>query len=79
MATNAYLVLSLLLFCLGTVLQFQGGMFGDPYLQQFAVVATWLPVALVALRYYYYSYSPLTPPLPAPADSNATSEPVPPK
>ncbi len=45
---HALLLSSLLLFCLGAVFQFHGA-FGDPYLQQLAIVATWLPVVLAAL------------------------------
>ena len=77
---NRYLFLSILFFCLGTVLEFNGGTFGNPYLQHIALVATWLPVTLVALRHYYYSSLPaLTAQVaPQPVDSNATSEPVPP-
>lgn len=45
---HALLLAALLLFCLGTVFQFNG-VFGDPYLQQLAIVATWLPVVLAVL------------------------------
>ena len=75
---NKYLFPSILFFCVGTVFQFNGGTFGDPYLQQFALLFTWLPVTLVALRHYYYSSIPALTELTssASADSNATSEPV---
>jgi hypothetical protein len=33
------------------------GAFGDPYLQQISILVTWLPVALVLLQGYYYSYT----------------------
>jgi len=45
-----------MLFCLGTLFQFQGA-FGNPYLQQIAILVTWLPLALLLLQWYFYSYA----------------------
>ena len=56
MVLNRHLLCAVGLFCAGAVFQFQGA-FGDPYLQQIAILVTWLPVALVLLREYYYSYA----------------------
>jgi hypothetical protein len=75
MNANAYLLLAIVLFCLGTVFQFNGGVFGDPYMQQIALVATWLPVTLVVLRHYYYNGLALTNRV-ASDPPDATSQPV---
>jgi hypothetical protein len=50
---NHHLAVTVFLFCLGTAFQLQG-VFGDPVLQQMAIVVTWLPCVLFWLGHYYY-------------------------
>ena len=45
---SRHLLFSVVLFCLGTVFQFNG-VFGDPFMQQMAFVVVWLPVVLALI------------------------------
>ena len=74
MVRNRHLLCAVVLFCAGAAFQLQGA-FGDPYLQQISILVTWLPVALVLLQGYYYSYahSALTEGRP-PAGGNISAE-----